>query len=109
MTKRGLRLGCISVFTLWVVLAAIIYLFFALLRNGEVVLGTDPLSQTRIFLIQEPGQEGVGVERTRLISEDGECVQTSINYWMFEGEGADAQVCICNGTPTAVPAGCALE
>ena len=103
----GRRRGksCLSGLLIFIVMAACPILFFNLLFNGQLVLGSET-NQWRIFLLQETGQEGVGVQHTRLIDEDAGCQRTTIRYFMFAGEGENNEYCSCLSAESAIPAGC---
>ena len=70
----------------------------------------------RLFLLQERVLEGLGLERTLLVAPPlsapaAVCLQTSVAYWLWAGEGQDARYCQCtdpaNGATIAdVPPAC---
>ncbi len=102
-TRRGR--GCISGLLIFVVMAACPIIFFNLLSNGQLTFGPET-NQWRIFLLQETGQEGIGVQHTRIVDEEAGCQQTSIRYFMFAGEGENNVYCSCMSDSADIPAGC---
>lgn len=95
------RLGYTALVVLWLAVMCGPAFFCALVLNsGELVWGDDPDDQVRVFLMQERGQEGLGVQWTRPLSSDSSeplCTQTTVRYWMWAGEGENATMCTCAG------------
>lgn len=100
--------GCLTGVIIFIVMAACPILFFNLLFNGQLVFGPEN-NQWRIFLLQETGQEGVGVQHTQIIDEEAKCQQTSIRYFMFSGEGENNVYCSCMSDQNGVPEGCIVS
>lgn len=85
----------------WLALILTPTLAFVLARNGQVQVGQPDGRHWRLFLVQQADAEGVGLERARPVDAPGDaqdsvqCLQTSINYWMWSGEGPAATFCQC--------------
>lgn len=85
----------------WLALILTPTLAFVLARNGQVQVGQTDGRHWRLFLVQEADTEGVGLERARPVAapddaqDSVQCLQTSINYWMWSGEGPSATFCQC--------------
>ena len=98
-SKKNLtRLGYVGLFLVWLVLMCAPAFFCALMLNsGELVWGDDPQDQVRVFLMQERGQEGLGVQWSRPLAAEPTCTQTTVRYWMWAGEGENRTSCVCAG------------
>ena len=81
---------------------------FSLAMRTEISIGNN----IRIFLISEEVGEGIGVEWQRPFSTTNqECTQTSVNYFMWAGEGENVTYCQCIDVATgetlpSTPTGC---
>ncbi len=109
-TSIGRRLGCAAGIALWLFFMILPIFFFQLIFNGQVEFGDDPQNQTRIFLLQESGQEGLGLQWTRQRRENPLCLDTAVYYLMFAGSAENSRSCTCLGEPGAggAPAGCSV-
>lgn len=85
----------------WLALLLTPSLAFILARNGQVQLGSSQGRHWRLFLVQQADAEGVGLERGRPVTppadapESASCLQTTISYWMWAGEGQGTSYCQC--------------
>lgn len=84
----------------WLALMALPLLAFTLARSGQVQLGESQGRHWRLFLLQEPETEGLGLERGRPVAPPldapaASCLQTTVTYWLWVGEGQDATYCYC--------------
>lgn len=90
----------------WLVVILTPTLAFILARNGQVQLGRSDGRHVRLFLVQGDDLEGLGLERGRPVPPPGDvpesvsCLQTSISYWMWSGEGQPVTYCQCVDTST---------
>ena len=50
-----------------------------------------------LFVMQERGKEGLGMQGTRPLADEPLCTQTTGRYWMWAGEAENATVCSCAG------------
>lgn len=101
----------------WLALMALPTLAFVLARNGQVQLGDSDGRHWRLFLLQEAGSEGLGLETARPVAPPLEapgaaCLRTEVAYWLWAGEGQDVAYCQCADAATgeslpAVPPACA--
>ena len=97
--------GCVSGLVIFMIMAACPIFFFNLLFNGQLVLGSES-NQWRIFILQETGQEGIGIQHTQTLDEEAGCQQTSIRYIMFAGDGENNVYCSCLVDGDHLPDGC---
>lgn len=85
----------------WLVVILAPTLAFVLARNGQVQIGESDGRHWRLFLIQEAEAEGIGLERGRVVPPPLEappgvdCLRTTVDYWMWTGEGAPVTYCQC--------------
>ena len=63
--------------------------------RGEIQLGRDAHNHLRLFLIQELEAEGVGVEWTRPTGGQPACSQSTVRYFLWEGDGENVSYCTC--------------
>lgn len=103
----------------WLALILAPTLAFVLARNGQVQLGPNEARHWRLFMLQQADVEGLGLERGRPVSPPGDapesvqCLQTTIDYWMWNGEGEPTSYCQCLDTTSgmivdSVPPACLL-
>lgn len=93
------------IIVLWLAIMMLPMLAFVLARNGQVQLGDSDGRHWRLFLLQEAEAEGLGLERGRpvappLDAPGASCLQTSVSYWMWTGEGQDVIYCQCADAAT---------
>ena len=102
------RLGYTAVFLLWCTIMLLPTVLCVGLADGQMIWGDDPNNQMRLFLMQEAGQEGIGLQWTRPATDDGACIQTSVRYLMIDGEAENNDLCTCLSNPTEgpIPAQC---
>jgi hypothetical protein len=104
--NRWLRRGLILLFVLfWLAVMLVPTLAVVLARNGQLQLGDSDGRHWRLFLLQEPDFEGLGLERARsvappLAAPSAVCLATSVAYWLWAGEGQGALYCQCTDPTT---------
>ena len=110
MKRWPRRLLMLTFVLLWLAVMLFPTLAVVLARNGQIQLGDSDGRHWRLFLLQEPDFEGLGLERARstappLSAPAAVCLQTSVSYWLWAGEGQDALYCQCTDPTTgaAVP------
>lgn len=91
MNKWLKRLLYLALIALWLVLMLFPMAAFRLARQGEIQIG-----RTRVFLVDEGRQEGVGFTTIRNIRGETPCQRTTINYVMWSGDADNAQSCTCD-------------
>jgi hypothetical protein len=97
------RIGILAFFLFWCFFLMLPTILFVGFADGQMVWGDDPQNQVRVFLMQELRKEGIGVQWSRPVTEDGACVQTTVRYFMFAGTAVDNDTCTCYTTPTTDP------
>ena len=104
--KRWPRRVLILLFVLaWLGVLLLPTLAVVLARNGQIQLGDSDGRHWRLFLLQEPDFEGLGLERARsvappLAAPSALCLATSISNWLWVGEGEGALYCQCTDPTT---------
>ena len=74
----------------WLLLLLFPCMAFNLAMRTEINIG----SNVRVFLVAEDSGEGIGVEWQRpFTSTDAACTETSVNYFMWEGEPENTTYC----------------
>jgi hypothetical protein len=94
------RLGCAVALIFWFALLMLPCFFFALLRDGEIVLsqGDIPGQELRVWLLSESDERGFGLSRPVVIQGDDfsrVCVETHVDYYLWAGEGEPTSYCEC--------------
>ncbi len=80
------------VVVLWLAVMSFPILAFSLAGKGELRFGED----VRLFMVQEEGAEGVGLEWTRPFSPKPSCTRTTVTYLMWEGVAENTTYCQCS-------------
>jgi hypothetical protein len=94
------RPGCVIALVIWfVLLLTIPYFIFTMVTSGEISLTTGgaPDQRARLWLISNPRERGFGFSNTWVASE-GEnrlCMQTDVQYWLWQGSQAPSVYCEC--------------
>ena len=84
-----------AIFFAWLLVLALPALAFILAARSEIQLGDDPQRSIRIFLVSNNDNGGVGLLRSRPVSDTPFCVQSSVRYLMWSGSGESATSCQC--------------
>ena len=74
-----------------------------LITQGVLQFGDEQGRFLNIFMLQEPDQEGVGVQWTRAFDDEAQCTRTTVRYYMFVGEGENFDFCECTEMPVSRP------
>lgn len=96
--KRWLRrAGCFGLALIWLAVLSVPLLAVVIASRGQVRLGAQESAHLRLFLVQEEGNNGLGIEWTRAGATEGEnrCWRTSVSYWLWEGRGENVTYCQC--------------
>lgn len=74
-----------------------------LITQGALQFGNEQGRFLNIFMLQDPDQEGIGVQWTRAFDDEAQCTRTSVRYYMFVGEGENLDFCECTQEPPSRP------
>ena len=74
-----------------------------LITQGVLQFGNEQERFLNIFMLQDPDQEGIGVQWTRAFDDEAQCTQTTVRYYMFVGEGENLDFCECTQEPVSRP------
>lgn len=109
MSKRWpRRLLYLFLVVIWLAIMLFPFLAAVLAIQGQIEVGGNGRSHVRLFLVQQPEAEGVGITWTRPLRAQSDCRQTSLVYIMWRGEGENVSFCECEtpeGDPV-IPATC---
>lgn len=93
------RVGCVAFIALWVCIAAISVFSGLLAVRGDLVFNQDSLRETRIWLIQEQGNRGLGLSTMRFASGDvgsqEACVETNARFLLWQRQEPSQAVTYC--------------
>jgi hypothetical protein len=98
---RRRRTGCLVFAALWLCVAAVSATAGLLAVRGDIVLARGELRQTRLWLVQEEGNRGLGLSSARFTSGgegSGEaCVETRVRFflWQTSQPAQNARYCEC--------------
>ena len=109
--KRVGRLGCVGAVIFLIIIGIIPIFACRLITNGVLQIGNENGNFLNVFLLQEPEQEGVGIQWSRSFDDEAICTSTSVRYFMFEGEGENLDYCSCTHEPETrpLPTSCELS
>ena len=109
--KRIGRLGSVGAVLFLIVIGIIPIFACRLITNGVLQFGNEHRNFLNIFMLQEPEQEGIGVQWSRAFDDEAICTRTTVRYYMFEGEGENLDFCSCTNEPISrpLPSGCVLS
>lgn len=102
------RASYLLLIVLWLILISFPIIAFFLATQGQIQIG-DSSSGIRLFLLQELDNQGLGLQWTRPYDnqesggqEDSECSQTSLRYFLWEGDGQsqNSDYCQCRDSQT---------
>ena len=68
---------------------------FVLATRGEFGLGDAGESGFRVFLLNDTDLQGIGIERRRQIDRVGNCLESTLNYVLWEGENEYLDITFC--------------
>ncbi|MFZ0545946.1 MAG: hypothetical protein WAM60_10940 [Candidatus Promineifilaceae bacterium] len=103
MRRWTRRVGYLLVILLWLILVSFPVVAFLLATNGEIQVG-DSSSGVRLFLLQDPDNQGLVFQWSRPYSRSGaadesvsECTRTTLRYLLWEGDasGQNTDYCQC--------------
>ncbi len=113
--KRWLRRFLyLLIVLIWIAIMSLPFLAVMVAARGQVQLGDDTGRHLRIFLVQQRGAAGIGIENQRPLRQSTDCTKTTVTYLLWEGTGENASYCQCidsnTGANLPVDAGsCAVE
>lgn len=79
---------------IWLIVMVFPVTAFLLATRDQIQIGASERQHTRIFMVQDQGINGLGLERTRRKGNDT-CSQTNINYFLWEGSAQSIVYCQC--------------
>ena len=95
------RRGCLVFIGLWACAAAVLLVAGTLAVRGDIVLPHGELRETRLWLVAQEGNQGLGLSSMRFASggedEGAACVETWVRFLLWQArEGAQAtHYCEC--------------
>ncbi|WP_420627851.1 hypothetical protein [Candidatus Leptofilum sp.] len=89
------RLGYVLLIAVWLMIMAFPTFAFFLATRGELQFGDDPRRNIRFFMVQEEASNGIGLEWVRDARRVENCSQTSIRYFLWEGNGRNQNTKFC--------------
>lgn len=103
------RLGFTVFIMVWLVIMACPTFTFFLIRNQQLTWGDNPNDQIRLFVMQEVGNEGLGIQWTRPADDEANCIRTSVRYLMLAGDADNNDVCLCMTEEGELPDACQIS
>ncbi|WP_420642478.1 hypothetical protein [Candidatus Leptofilum sp.] len=95
MNRWFKRLGYAILIVFWLFIMAFPTFAFFLATRGELQFRDDPRSHMRFFMVQEEASSGIGIEWVRDARGAENCSQTSIRYFLWEGDGRNQNTNFC--------------
>jgi hypothetical protein len=77
----------------------VFYVLVTMAVQGEIRIGRGELGETRVWLLREGGERGLGFSGTRVVSGSeatgAACVETRVRFLILGGAGGSAPVRYC--------------
>jgi hypothetical protein len=92
------RPGCVLGLFLWFIVLLLPCFLIMLAARGElsITTGSAPEQRLRVWLIQEVAQSGIGISTAGIVMlDDKVCVQTKVNFILWQGQAEPTQYCEC--------------
>jgi len=91
------RLAYLIVTVVLVIVMSLPILAIGLAARGELMVGSSQGSFIRLFMVNADQVEGIGLQRVRKSSSVDGCLQGSVRYFLWEGQGQTlgADYCTC--------------
>ncbi|MFK7804079.1 MAG: hypothetical protein AB8G95_20770 [Anaerolineae bacterium] len=90
--------SCAGALILLIILGLIPLFGCRLVTQGVLQFGDEDGRFLNVFMLQDPDQEGIGMQWTRTFEHDDQavCTRTTVRYYMFVGEGENLNYCECS-------------
>lgn len=95
--------SCVGALVFLIILGLIPFFGCRLVTQGVLQFGNEHGRFLNIFMLQEPDQEGIGMQWSRAFDEEAQCTRTKVRYYMFVGEGENSDFCECTHEPVSRP------
>lgn len=92
LLRRGTYLLILIV---WLILMAFPIVAFLLAARGEIAVGDESSPGLRLFLLNSKDQQGIGMEIRRRAAHDDSCLNTSLDYILWEGNIGNPEISYC--------------
>jgi hypothetical protein len=89
------RLGYMAIILLWLVTMTFPLIAFILATRTEIELGDSSRSHIRIFMVQDPDLQGVGLETSRRVNANPLCLKTNVAFFLWQGASANQNASFC--------------
>ena len=91
--------GCLVSIGIGLLAVGVFYLLVTMAVQGEVRIGRGELGETRVWLLREGGERGVGLSSTRVVSGSAAagkaCVETRVRFLVLAGAEGSGPVNYC--------------
>lgn len=92
-------IGCLGSVLVGLLGAFLVFQVGKLIVQGDLRLAGDSLTPTRLWLVDEAGNRGLGWSTTRIVegslAEGRACVQTRVGFLLFQSDGTAKPVTYC--------------
>jgi len=95
--------SCLGVLVLLILIGLVPLFGCRLVTQRVLQFGNEDGRFLNIFMLDEPDQEGIGVQWTRSFDDEAVCTRTKVRYHMFVGEGENFDYCECLNEPVSRP------
>lgn len=94
--KRWLsRIGTFLLVMIWLLAMLFPFVAFWVAAKGQLQIGQSERRHLRIFLVQDDDNNGLGMDWTHGRWGQNTCSQTTVLYWLWEGQGRNTSYCQC--------------
>lgn len=90
--------GCLISLAVGAAAVTCLALILQLTLRGDITLGQGSANQTRLWLIREGANQGLGVSTSRTRSSftaDAQCTQTAVRFYLWRSDGDYPPVTSC--------------
>lgn len=92
----GIRRGIyLIIIMLWIILMSFPIIAFVLATRGELGVGGASKAGFRLFLLSDADVQGIGIERRKWADREDNCLESTTNYILWEGENENLDVTYC--------------
>ena len=95
--------SCVGALIFLIILGLIPLFGCRLVTQGVLQFGDEEGRFLNIFMLQDPDQEGIGMQWSRAFDDEAVCTRTTVRYYMFVGEGENFDYCECTNEPVSRP------
>lgn len=91
--------GCLVSILVGLAGVAVVFTLAKFVINGELRLGTHPLTAARMWMISDDTSQGIAWSSARVVEGslqgDEACVRTQVRFWLWRSDGSQQNLAYC--------------